>query len=195
MPKLSEEQKRVQRKNNKADSLPGDLTGEDLIHRMIRVNQAGEFGASQIYKGQLAVLKGSNSEATIRKMAKDENNHLAIFNQLLIERGVRPTALSPLWRVAGFSLGVGSALLGEKAAMACTVAVEEVIITHYQKQNDKLRPEETKLRAAIEESCSDEVSHRQIGIDLEAKNAPGYRVLSKSIKAGTRLAIWLSERI
>ena len=108
------------------DRLPGDLAPEALIERMIRVDHAGEFGAARIYQGQLAVLGRSKSAATIRRMAEQEQRHLAAFDALVVERRVRPTALSPLWHAAGFALGAASAALGERAAMACTVAVEEV---------------------------------------------------------------------
>jgi ubiquinone biosynthesis monooxygenase Coq7 len=108
---------------------------------------------------------------------------------------VRPTALTPLWRAAGFALGAGTAMLGEKAAMACTVAVEEVIEEHYRGQADRLEDDEAELRATIEQYREDEAHHRDVGLANGAEETPGYRLLSGGIKAGTRLAIWLSERI
>ena len=106
--------------------LPGDLSKDKLIARIIRVDQAGEYGAKRIYEGQLAVLGGSSDEPVLREMAETEKHHLETFNQLMVSRRVRPTALAPLWHVAGFALGAGTALIGREAAMACTVAVEEV---------------------------------------------------------------------
>ena len=111
-----------------------------MSNRMIRVDHAGEYGAVRIYEGQLAVLEartGSrDAAATIRKMAQQEQHHLETFDKLIVERRVRPTALEPIWRIAGFALGAATALMGEKAAMACTAAVEEVIDEHYARRSN-----------------------------------------------------------
>jgi ubiquinone biosynthesis monooxygenase Coq7 len=176
-------------------SLPGDVTGRRLLERVIRVDQAGEFGAKQIYNGQLAILKGSGSEAPLREMLAQEMEHLEAFDRLVVDRKIRPTALTPVWRIAGFALGAGTALMGEKAAMACTVAVEEVIEEHYQKQIDALGDDETELRAMLEKFKADEADHRQVGLSHGAEETPGYRTLRRGIKAGTRIAVWLSERV
>lgn len=176
-------------------SLPGEPSGAALVERMIRVDQAGEFGAMQIYRGQLAVLAGTASEAPVREMAEQEREHLDTFDRLIAERRVRPTALTPIWRVAGFALGAGTALLGERAAMACTVAVEEVIESHYNKQAAQLGDKEPELRATIERFRDDEAHHRDVGLEHGAEQTPGYRLLSGGIRTGTRMAIWLSERI
>ena len=114
--------------------LPGDLSKEELIARIIRVDQAGEYGAKRIYEGQLSVLSGTADENVLREMADTEVVHLDTFNKLMVERRVRPTVLAPLWHFAGFALGAGTALMGREAAMACTVAVEEVIEEHYENQ-------------------------------------------------------------
>ena len=177
------------------DRLPGDLAPEALIERMIRVDHAGEFGAARIYAGQLAVLGRSKNAATIRRMAAQEQRHLAAFDALVVERRVRPTALSPLWHAAGFALGAASAALGERAAMACTVAVEEVIGEHYAAQAAKLGDDEAELRGLIEEFRADEMAHRDTGLAEGAEQMAGYRPFTDAIKAGTRLAIWLSERV
>ena len=183
------------KKRGRRKSLPGDLSDRALVERIIRVDQAGEFGAVQIYKGQLAVLAGTKSEPVVAEMAAAEDEHLAEFNRLLVERRVRPTALTPIWRAAGFMLGAGTALIGEKTAMACTEAVEEVIVEHYRKQADALGDSEPKLKKTIEAFAADEDEHRETALEHDAKRAPGYPVLSRGIKASTRLAIWLSERI
>ena len=188
--------KTQKRKMSLRDRLPGDPSAELTIQRMIRVNQAGEYGASCIYAGQLAVLgsrKGANIDA-IREMASQEERHLKMFNRLIVERRVRPTVLSPLWQVAGHMLGVVSALAGEKSAMACTAAVEEVIDQHYAQQASILGQEEDDLRAVIEEARADEAAHRDKAIEHGAHEAPAYDMVSQGIKTGTRLAIWLSER-
>lgn len=175
--------------------LPGDLDKEGMLDRIIRVDHAGEFGAVQIYKGQLAVLARTGSADTIRHMAEQEQRHLEKFEKLVVERGVRPTALQPLWTVAGFALGAVTALMGEKAAMACTAAVEEVIDEHYASQAKDLGPDEAPLKAVIEEFRAEEVEHRDTAIARGAEEAPAYPVLSGLIKAGSRAAIWLSERV
>ncbi len=176
--------------------LPGDETPEEQIATFIRVDQAGEYGARRIYEGQLAVL-GENhpKSATIRHMYDQELHHLQTFDQMLLERRVRPTALQPLWHVAGFALGAATALMGEKAAMACTVAVEEVIDEHYAKQSAALGPDEAPLKETIEQFRAEELEHRDTGLAEGAEETPGYEVLVTGIKAGSRLAIWLSERV
>ena len=178
--------------------LPGDKSQTDAVESMIRVDQAGEFGAVRIYKGQLDVLGEDHPEyATIKHMAAQEDVHLERFNALMAERGVRPTLLQPFWHVAGYALGAGTALLGPKAAMACTAAVEEVIDEHYQSQRDKLAHWgiENELSGTIEKFQAEEVEHRDIALDKGAEEAPAYRLLSDVIKAGCRTAIWLSKRI
>ncbi|MDD9993459.1 MAG: demethoxyubiquinone hydroxylase family protein [Rhodospirillales bacterium] len=177
------------------DRLPGDPTREDMIARMIRVDHAGEYGARRIYDGQLSVLGRSAAAPAIREMAEAEQAHLDTFDALLVERRVRPTALFPIWHVAGYALGAASALLGERAAMACTVAVEEVIEEHYAGQAKKLGEDEAELRQTLEEFGADEARHRETGLAHGAERAPGYEALSAAVKRGTRLAIWLSERI
>lgn len=175
--------------------LPGDREPKQNIERILRVDHAGEHGASRIYDGQLAILKNHPIAPVIRKMAHAEQKHLDTFNGLLLERRIRPTALSPFWHVAGFALGAGSALLGPRGAMACTVAVEEVIEEHYTKQANTLCDNEKELRQTLIDFGSEESEHKEIGAAYEAEKAPCYKTLSGAIKRGTRLAIWLSERI
>ena len=162
-------------------TLPGDLTHAQMIDRIIRVDHAGEFGARRIYEGQLAVLKNHPDAAVIRHMHEQELTHLRAFERLMVERRVRPTALHPLWNLAGFALGAATAMLGPKAAMACTVAVEEVIDEHYRQQHEQLGEDEAELKNTIEK--------------FRAEEAAGYPLLTNAIKAGSRLAIWLAERI
>jgi ubiquinone biosynthesis monooxygenase Coq7 len=170
------------------------------IESMIRVDHAGEYGAVRIYQGQLAVLKrrkgAEHSVATIEHMAEQEQRHLKAFDVLVNERRVRPTALEPVWRIAGFALGAATAALGEKAAFACTAAVEEVIDEHYATQIAALEDgKDPALKAAVEDFRADEAAHRDTAIAEGAEQAPGYKLLSETIKAGCRLAIKLSERI
>lgn len=175
--------------------LAGDPDPRRLLERILRVDHAGEYGAKRIYDGQLAVLGKAPSASTIRHMAEQEQKHLDAFDRLLPQRRVRPTLLSPVWHVGGFALGAVTALLGEKAAMACTEAVEEVIDQHYAKQVEKLGEAEPELRGLIEEFRAEEIQHRDIARAEGAAEAPGYGLLSKGIKTLTRGAIWLSERI
>ena len=172
-------------------SLPGDLSPEERLARLLRVNHAGEYGARRIYAGQLAVL-GQHPEIT--HMAAQEEEHLAYFNKAVVAHGVRPTVLHPLWHVAGFALGAATALLGEKAAMACTVAVEEVIDEHYARQLESLDAAEGELRDTIARFRAEELEHRDTGLAHGAEEATGYTALRQVIRAGSKAAIWLSER-
>ena len=177
------------------DRLPGDPGPQEIIARILRVDHAGEYGAACIYDGQLAVLGRDAVAPVIREMADAERKHLETFDRLLHERRVRPTALAPFWHAAGFALGAGSALMGRRAAMACTAAVEEVIEQHYAAQVEKLGDDEKELRETLIEFGAEESRHKEIGLEHEAEKAPGYEPLSAMVKRGTRLAIWLSERI
>jgi len=176
-------------------SLPGDPVPDAEVAAMLRVDQAGEYGARRIYEGQLAVLGRSAVGATLRKMHAQELRHLKAFDKLLVERQVRPTLLAPLWHVAGFALGAATAMLGERAAMACTVAVEEVIDRHYQGQIERLGEAEPRLRETFEDFRQEEVEHRETALGQGAQEAPAYALLTGAIKTGSRLAIWLSRKI
>lgn len=168
------------------------------IAAMIRVDHAGEYGAVRIYEGQLAVLDArphsKKAAAAIRKMARQEQSHLDTFDRLINERRVRPTALEPLWRGAGYMLGAATALMGEEAAMACTAAVEDVIDEHYARQLTHLEHDQ-ELKKAVGAFREDEIAHRNEALARGAEQAPGYRLMTETIKAGCRLAIFLSERI
>ncbi len=170
----------------------------DHIARMIRVDQAGEFGATRIYAGQLAVMgdRGPDS-AEIAGMAEQEAGHREKFDALMARRGVRPTALQPFWDQAGFALGAVTALIGPEAAMACTAAVETEIDDHYSRQLDQLLEtgEDPELAAMIEEFREDERQHRDAALAAGAERAPGYPLLSAVIRLGCRTAIRLSERV
>lgn len=176
--------------------LPGDaaLTRPSLA-AMLRVNHAGEYGAKRIYAGQIAVLRDHPLRPELEHMAAQEQVHLDAFNRLLPEHRVRPTALLPLWHVAGFALGAGTALLGPKAAMACTVAVESVITEHYDRQiaqPDIVGPE---LQQTLQQFRDEEMEHHDTGLAHAAEEAPLYPLLSGAIKTACRAAIWISARI
>ncbi len=170
---------------------PGDLDKAQEIEQMIRVDHAGEYGAIRIYKGQMAILKNT---PVLEEMLAHEQEHLDAFEELIAQRRVRPTVFTPLWHVAGFALGAATALMGEKAAMACTIAVEETIDEHYQEQIEALGDEEEELKKKLIKFREDELHHRDIGIEYGGREAIGYEVLSGAIKAGSKLAIWLSKR-
>ncbi len=175
--------------------LPGDPTAPETVAAMIRVDHAGEYGAVRIYEGQLAILGDTEAGDVIRKMAEQEREHLENFDRLIGDRRVRPTVLAPLWHAAGFALGVGTALLGPRSAMACTQAVEEVIQEHYADQADRLGDDEAALRDLIETYRADEIRHRDTAVAHDAEKALAYGLLTGAVKAGSRLAIWLSTRI
>jgi len=163
---------------------------------MLRVNQAGEYGATRIYAGQLAVLRPNSPGARlISRMADQEQAHLARFNALMSERGVRPTALQPFWTVAGFALGAATALISEEAAMACTEAVETEIDKHYGEQLSALGEDDPELASDIERFRADELEHRDTARDAGAARAPGYPLLTAAIRAGCKVAIALSKRV
>jgi ubiquinone biosynthesis monooxygenase Coq7 len=170
----------------------GDPDREEQIARMIRVDQAGEYGAVRIYQGQRAVLRRN---AALKHMEQQEREHLARFNKLMAQHRVRPTLLQPFWHLAGFALGAGTALLGERAAMACTVAVEDVIEEHYARQQAALGDDQPELKATVEQFRADEMEHRRQAVESGAEQAAAYPALYTAISAGTKLAIWLSERI
>jgi ubiquinone biosynthesis monooxygenase Coq7 len=176
-------------------TLPGDLTPAETIERIIRVDHAGEYGAARIYEGQLAVLGRGEKGDVIRHMKAQEDVHLQTFAGLIGKRRVRPTALLPFWHVAGYALGAVTAALGTRAAMACTVAVEEAIDEHYQAQAASLGEDESELRETIEKFRAEELEHRDIGLEHEAELAPAYRLMSAVIKAGCKVAIAVSERV
>ncbi|XP_073245102.1 5-demethoxyubiquinone hydroxylase, mitochondrial-like isoform X1 [Porites lutea] len=170
------------------------------IDRIIRVDHAGELGADRIYAGQMAVLGGTDVGPTIQHMWDQEKKHLQTFEQIIADRRVRPTVLIPLWNVAGFVLGAGTALLGKEAAMACTVAVEEVISEHYDNQlrellTEGVTDENKELLDTIQTFRDEELEHLHIGEKHDAEKAPMYQALSTIIQTGCKAAIWLSERI
>jgi 3-demethoxyubiquinol 3-hydroxylase len=163
---------------------------------MLRVDQAGEYGATRIYAGQLAVLLPSAPEAKlVARMAAQEQRHLARFNHLMSERRVRPTALQPLWNIAGFALGAATALMSEKAALACTDAVETEIDKHYAEQLRQIGDDDPELAADITEFQADELEHRDTAREAGAASAVGYPLLTAAIRAGCRVAIAVSKRI
>jgi ubiquinone biosynthesis monooxygenase Coq7 len=165
------------------------------IDSILRVDHAGETAAAKIYDGQLAVLKNTPVGPTIQHMKDQEQEHLNTFNHLLVENDTRPTALLPLWNVMGFGLGVASAIMGEKAAMACTIAVEEVIGEHYAKQAEILDDKHKKLKSTLMKFRDDELDHLETGVEHDGENAPGFDVMKTIVQLGCRTAIKISEKI
>ncbi|MFN5589533.1 MAG: demethoxyubiquinone hydroxylase family protein [Holosporales bacterium] len=169
------------------------LNPQHAVKQAIRVNQAGEYGAKRIYDGQLAILGRTLAGAKIRHMAAQEQGHLDAFNTLLHQRGVRPTILQPLWHVAGFALGAGTALLGERWAMACTAVIEEVIEQHYKDQAATLG-DDAPLQAAIASACADEVEHRSEALASGAASVPLYGLFRAVLGTACRGAIAAAKR-
>ena len=175
--------------------LPGDKKPKDDVDSMIRVNHAGEFGAKRIYAGQISVLGNTDIGDTLKHMEEQEIEHYNYFDDQIVRRGIRPTILSPIWNIAGFALGAGTAMLGKEAAMACTVAVEEAIDEHYQEQIEKLDDSEKELKEKIIKFREEELEHRDIGYENDAKLAPAYSLLYNAVRVGSKIAIGLSKRI
>ena len=184
------------KKTSKIKSSSNRTTHREILEEIIRVDHAGEYGATKIYDGQIAVFgKNSKLGKTIQHMADQEQEHIDKFNELILEHRVRPTALLPLWNVAGYALGASTALMGEKAAMACTVAVEKVIGEHYQEQLEILGDDHKDLKKTISKFRDDELEHHDIGIEHDAESAPGYKIMSKVIELGCKTAIAISKKI
>ncbi len=179
------------------DEAPPPLASRPDLDAMLRVDQAGEYGAKRIYAGQLAVMGDRAPDSgAIAHMAEQEQRHLDRFDAMLAERGVRPTALQPVWHVAGYALGAATALMGPKAAMACTAAVETEIDRHYREQLDALADsDEAELKATIARFRDEELEHKATAEAAGAHEAPGYPLLSAAIRLGCRAAIGLSKRI
>jgi ubiquinone biosynthesis monooxygenase Coq7 len=177
---------------------PGDGLDARLAE-MIRVDHAGEYGAVQIYRGQRAVFEAMGRHphlvSALRRQEADEAAHLKAFDALIAQRGVRPTALAPIWNAAGFALGAVTALMGEKAAHACTAAVETAIEGHYAEQEAELGAREPELKAMIAQFRAEETAHKDEAIAEGAREAPGFSVLDAVIKAGCRVAIAVSQKI
>lgn len=179
--------------------MPNAKRTNPRIAEMLRVDHAGEYGAVAIYKGQKAVF-GANPKTKemadqLQEMQDEEQKHLDAFDKLLVERNVRPTAMTPIWNVAGYGLGVVTALMGEKAAHACTEAVETVIEQHYGSQSEEIADVEPELAATFAEFREDELHHRDIAVEGGAKEAPGYGLLSRFIRQGCLAAIKITEKI
>ena len=178
---------------------PGEGAAGRRLAEMIRVDHAGEFAAVQIYRGQRAVFDRIASKAhaarIIREMEAGEHEHLRTFDRLIAERGVRPTMMAPVWRLAAFGLGAATALLGEQTAHACTEAVEDVIEEHYGRQSAALDGVDAELKDVVDRFREDEVGHKDTAVEQGARSAPGYPLLSAVIKFGCRAAIRISEKI
>ncbi|MEK9850349.1 MAG: demethoxyubiquinone hydroxylase family protein [Candidatus Puniceispirillum sp.] len=174
---------------------PRPVTNRRDLERFLRVDHAGERAAQQIYRGQLVVLGKTDVGDEIRHMMAQEVEHLETFDQLLNDRQVRPSLLDPVWGAAGFTLGVVTAAMGPKAAMACTIAVEEVIGEHYQKQAEHLGSDEKDLKKTVERFRDEELEHRDIAVDHRGREARHYKMLRDVIQAGCRTAIKIAEKI
>lgn len=168
------------------------------IDEIIRVNHAGELGADRIYAGQMAILGGTSKGPLIQHMWEQEKKHRQKFEELIPKHRIRPTIMVPIWNIAGFILGASTAFMGDKAAMACTVAVETVIVEHY---NDQIRtliedPETNKeLLETIKQFRDEEQEHHDTGIQEGAEQAPFYSTLTEVIKLGCKGAIAISKVI
>jgi ubiquinone biosynthesis monooxygenase Coq7 len=178
---------------------PGLGASKSRLAEILRVDHAGELAAVHIYRGQQAVFSAAAGKASLGEsfadLRRQEAEHLEAFDALLAERGVRPSLLTPVWRAAAFALGAGTALLGDKAAHACTDAVEEVIGEHYAGQIEELRAREPALAEQLTAFRDDELRHQADAVREGARQADGYGPLTALIKAGCRAAIRTAEKI
>ena len=165
------------------------------LSKMLRVDHAGEVSARKIYDGQLLVLGNKPEAKEIQHMRNQEQHHLDTFDKLLNEYKIRPSLLTPLWNTAGFALGTITAMMGTKAAMACTIAVEEVIGEHYQKQAKELLKDNKELSKKLNEFADEELEHRDTAKDHHGELAFGYRLMRRIIQRGCRVAIKVAEKI
>ena len=176
-----------------------DKTNKKTLEEIIRVDHAGERGAIKIYEGQLLALKTFKQNASLKRkieeMKEHEREHYEYFDSEIKKRNIEPTKLLPLWDIMGVTLGFGTAMLGEKAAMLCTASVEEVIDGHYKDQTYKLGKDEKKLKEKIMKFRQDELDHKDIAYEEGATKKGIYSILDKAIKTGSKIAISLSEKI
>lgn len=170
---------------------------KNLIDRIIRVDHAGEYGAQRIYEGQMRALKDSDVYETIKEMHEQEKKHLNFFENEMRIRKVRPTVMFPFWHIGGYAMGFVTGIMGKKAAMACTVAVEEVIGEHYEGQENALAlyKDEQQLTETIKEFKEEELEHKEIGEEHDAGDAPFYPFIYSAVRTITKLAVKISERI
>ena len=175
--------------------LPGDLPSHKQVEAIIRVDHAGEYGAKRIYEGQIEGIQNTECQKELEHMLEQELQHLEYFDQSIKNRRIRPTIFMPLWHVLGKLIGKVTAKAGKESAMACTVAVEDVIEGHYKKQINLLKNSpETELKSKITQFREEELEHRDIGLDEGAQQAPSYNILYNIIQKGSKAAIWLSKR-
>ena len=183
--------------NAAAEDIQNRTKADSRLAEYLRVNHAGERAAQTIYKGQLAVLGNHPDAAEIQHMMEQEQEHLDAFDHLLNEYQVRPSLLDPVWGAAGFILGAATAAMGPKAAMACTIAVEEVIGTHYDNQVKDLsaKEKEPELVEVLAKFRDDELEHRDIAVAHDGRKAPAYNLMQKIISTGCKTAIKIAEKI
>jgi len=178
---------------------PGRGASKRRRDEILRVDHAGEYAAVHIYRAQRAVFEGRAGKeaiaADMEEMRGQEQVHLDRFQALLKAENVRPTVMTPLWRVAALALGAGTALIGEKAAHACTEAVESVIEDHYADQIAEMQDQDPALAAELTRFRDEELAHHDHAIEHGSREAPAYELLSAVIKAGCRVAIKVSEKI
>ena len=171
------------------------LNNNKSLDSMLRVDHAGEVAARKIYDGQLLVLGNRPEAKEIKKMRDQEQEHLDAFDDLLNKYKIRPSLLTPVWNSAGFALGAFTALMGSKAAMACTIAVEEVIGEHYEKQSKSLKKSNLELSKKLDAFAEEELEHRDIAKEHDGEMALGYKLMRKVIQTGCRCAIKIAEKV
>ncbi|CCE63262.1 hypothetical protein TPHA_0E01690 [Tetrapisispora phaffii CBS 4417] len=201
-----------QNNNSQIRYSPLDDAQTAYLDRVIRVDQAGELGANYIYAGQFFVLanKFPHLKPILQHMWDQEIHHHNTFNELQIRNRVRPSLITPFWKLGAFFMGAGTASISSEAAMACTEAVETVIGKHYNEQlrclsnqyvqnktdGSKGLPDEVKsLTDVITQFRDDELEHLNTAIEYDSKKAVPYIMLTEAIKSICRVAIWSAERV
>lgn len=183
------------------------------LERVIRVDQAGELGADLIYAGQyLALSHNKKVKPVIKHMWEQEVVHRTMFNELQVQHRVRPSILTPIWKVGAFGLGFATGFMNKEAAMACTEAVETVIGSHYNQQLRVLSnnfgdikeldtgkytdsKEVTNLKNTIMKFRDEELEHLDTAIKNDSHNARPYWLLTETIKGIVKGAVFTAERI
>ena len=175
------------------------ITNKKTVEEIIRVDHAGERGAIKIYEGQLLALntfkKDEKMKKLIEEMKEHEKEHFEYFEKEIHKRNIKPTIFLPLWDLLGVTLGFGTTMLGQKAAMLCTASVEEVIDGHYKSQLDKLGDDEKSLKKSITKFRQDEIDHKNLAYNEGASKKGLYFVLDKIIQTTSKAAIKVSEKI
>ncbi|CAD6591893.1 MAG: hypothetical protein ASARMPRED_005805 [Alectoria sarmentosa] len=183
----------------------------DFLDCALRVNQAGELAATLIYTHQTPPITRAHPHLRplMHHMYSQEASHFSTFNEMLAKHRIRPTAMYPVWSAAASILGWGTGLMGRKAAMACTEAVETEIGRHYngqvrvllgwvkemEERGEEVGEEMRELVSTLKRIRDEELEHLDEAVGEGAREAKPYELLNRVIRSGCKGAIWISERV